>query len=83
MIRDLAVLDGHDIDRLEVDLTVSWSHPKERPFMRAVIRFVRRHPIAIGKLPVDLGMKVRECGTNIAVKLSHAPFVRSCVRPAA
>jgi hypothetical protein len=60
VVGDLAVLDAHDVHRLEVDLAVSWSDPKKRTFMRAVVRFVPCHPVAIGQLPVDLRMKVRE-----------------------
>src|SRR5215469_7012367 len=48
--------------------------------MRAVVRFVRCYSIVIGKLPVDLRTKVRECGTKIHVELSHTRLVRSCVR---
>ena len=71
MVGDLAVLDAHDIDGLEVHLAVGWSDPQESPFMCAVVGFVRRHAIAIGKLPVDLRMKVRECGTHVGVEFSH------------
>lgn len=80
MVGDLAVLDAHYIDGLEVDLAVSWSHTKKLSFMRGVVGFVRRHAIAIGKLPVDLGMKVWKCSTNMGVEFSHAGFVGSRVR---
>ena len=76
MVGDLAALDAHHIDCLEVDLAVSWSDPKKRPFMRAAVRFVRRHSIAVGKLPVDLRVKARECGPKISVKLSYTRLVR-------
>jgi hypothetical protein len=59
---------------------VSWSDAKEMTFMRAVVRLVGCHPIAIRKLPVDLRMKVGECGTNIPVEFSHTSFVRSHAR---
>jgi hypothetical protein len=58
VVGDLAVLNAHDIDRLEMDLSVRWSHPKKRPFMRAVICLVGCHSIAVDELPVDLCMKV-------------------------
>ena len=80
VIGDLAVLDAHDIDRLEMDFTVSWSDAKKGPFVSAVVGFVRRYPIAIGKLPVDLRMKVRECGTKIGVEFPHARLVWSRAR---
>src|SRR5215467_13626740 len=80
VIGDLAVLDTHDIHSLEVDPSVSRSDSKKGPLMRAVVRFVRCYSIVIGKLPVDLRTKVRECGTKIHVELSHTRLVRSCVR---
>ena len=54
VVRDLAVLDVHNVNRLEVDPPVSWSDPKKQPFMRAIVRFVSYDSSAIGKLPVDL-----------------------------
>jgi hypothetical protein len=33
MIGDFAVFNAHDINRLEVDLAVSWSNPKKRPIV--------------------------------------------------
>jgi len=72
VVGDLAVLDAHYIDRLEVGLAVSGSDPRKPSLMRAVVGFVRRHAVAIGELPVDPHMKVRKCGTNIGVEFSHA-----------
>jgi hypothetical protein len=80
MVGDFAMLDTHDVDRLEMDFTVSWSNAKKGPFVSAVVRLVRCHSVTIGKLPVDLRMKVRECGTNIPVECSHACLVWSSVR---
>jgi len=80
MVSDFAVLDSHDIDRLEVDPAMGRSNTKKWPFMRAVIRFVCRYPIAVRKLPVDLSTKVRECGTKICVQPSHTHLVWSGVR---
>jgi hypothetical protein len=77
VVGDLAVLDAHDIDRVEVYSAVSWSDSEKRPFMRAVVRLVGCHSIAIGKLPVDLRMKVRKCGTKIGVECSHTGLVGS------
>jgi hypothetical protein len=63
-----------------VNLAVSWSNAKEMIFMRAVVRLLCRHPVTVGELPVDLRTKVRECGTNMAVELTHARFVGSRAR---
>src|SRR5215472_7916732 len=73
MVGDLAVLDTHDVDRLEMNLAMSWSDSKK--LMSAVVRLVRSHSIAIGELPVDLRMEVRERNTKIGVELSHTGFV--------
>jgi hypothetical protein len=80
MVSDLAVLDTHDIDRLEMDFTVSWSDAKKGPFVSAVVRLVCCHSVTIGKLPVDVCMKVGECGTNVRVEFSYACLVWSGVR---
>src|SRR5262252_59701 len=60
VVGDLAVLDAHDVYAFEVDLAVSRRDPQERPFVRAVIRLVGRHPVAVRKLPVDDGVKIVE-----------------------
>ena len=80
MVGDLAVLHTHDVDRLEMDLVMGWSNAKKRPFVRAVVTLVRCHSVTVGKLPVDLRMKVGECGTNIRVEFSYACLVWSSVR---
>src|SRR5215475_13134392 len=80
MVGDFAVLHTHDVDRLETDFSVSRSDAKKRPFVSAVVRLVRRHSVPVGKLPVDLRMKVGECGTNIRVEFSRACLVWSSVR---
>src|SRR5262245_19291771 len=80
MIGDFAVLDTHDVNRLEMDFTVSRSDTQKGPFVSAVVRLVRCHSVTVGKLPVDLGMKVGECGTNIRVEFSYACLVWSRVR---
>src|SRR5262245_39251933 len=75
MVGDFSVLHTHDIDRLEMDFTVSWSDAKKGPFVSAVVRLVRYHSVTVGKLPVDLRMKVGERNTKIGVELSHTVFV--------
>src|SRR5215469_6552640 len=79
MVGDFSVLHTHDIDRLEMDFTVSWSNAKERPFVSAVVRLVSYHSVTIGKLPMDLRVKVREGSTNIRVEFSYACLVWSSV----
>jgi hypothetical protein len=80
VVSDFTVLDTHDIDRLELDFTVSWSDAKKGPFVSAVVRLVCRHSVTVSKLPMDLRMKVGECGTNISVEFSDSCFVWSSVR---
>src|SRR5215472_8157854 len=75
MVSDLAAVDTHDVDRLEMNLAMSWSDSKKWPLMSAVVSLVRSHSIAISKLPMDLRMKVRERNTKIGVELSHTGFV--------
>jgi len=80
MVSDPAILDTHDIDSLEMDLAMSWSDAKKGPFVSAVVRFVCCHSVTVGKLPVDLRVKVRECSTNVRVESSYACLVWSSVR---
>src|SRR5262250_3080514 len=80
MVGDFSALHTHDIDRLEMDFTVSWSDPKKGSFVSAVVRLVRCHSVTVGKLPVNLRVKVGEGGTNIRVEFSHACLVWSRVR---
>src|SRR5262249_19809044 len=80
MVSDFAILNSHNIDRLEVDLSMRRSNTKKWSFMRAAIRFVGRYPIAVRKLPVDLSTKVRECGAKICVEPPHTHLVWSGVR---
>jgi hypothetical protein len=80
VVSDFAVLDPHYINGLEMDFTVSWRDAKKGSFVRAVVRLERRHSVTVGKLPVDLRMKVRECRTNVRVEFSYACLVWSSVR---
>jgi hypothetical protein len=80
MVGDFAVLDPHDIDSLETDFTVSWGDAKKGPFVSAVVGLEGCHSVTIGKLPVDLRMKVGECVTHIRVEFSYACLVWSGVR---
>jgi hypothetical protein len=55
---DLAVTHPHDVDRLELNLVASRRHAQELSPVRAVISLIGRHAVAIGELPMNLGMKV-------------------------
>jgi len=44
--------------------------------MRPMVGPIGRHAIPIGKLPVDLRVKVRECDTEIGVELPYTRLVR-------
>jgi hypothetical protein len=54
VVRDLTVLHTHHINRFEMDLAMGRSNAKKRALVRAVIGLVRRHPVAVCKLQVDL-----------------------------
>jgi hypothetical protein len=58
VIGDFAVTHTHDIDGLELNLAARRRHAKEFSLVGPVIGFVRRHTVAIGKLPMNLGVKV-------------------------
>src|SRR6266481_4735526 len=75
MVGDLAVANAHHVDSLKVNFAVSWSDAEEISFICSVVCLVRDHPVAIGKLPMDLWMKVGKCVANIAVELAHTGFV--------
>ena len=75
---DLAVTHPHDVDRLELNLAASWRHAQEFSPVRAVISLVRRHAVAIGELPMDLGMKVGECGSAGFYRVVARRSYRAC-----
>jgi len=77
VVGDLAVLDAHDIERLAADPAASWSDAEEMTFLRAAVGLVRRHPVTVRELPVDLRMKVRKCRTDASVELSQPGLVGS------
>ena len=54
--------------------------PKSSPRVRAVVGFVGRHPVAIGKLPVDVCVEVREGSAQNLVELARASLVRRASR---
>ena len=48
--------------------------------VRSVIRFVSRHQLPVGGLPMDLGVEIGERGAEGVVQEPDAVFIRSCVR---
>ena len=80
MLGDLPVAHAHNVNGLELNLSAPWSHTEELSQMSPVVGLVGRDPVAIGQLPMDLRMKVGECGTNISVEFSDSCFVWSSVR---
>src|SRR6188768_1816403 len=49
VVGDLSLPDAHHINTLEMNLAVSWSDAEKRSLVRAVVRLVCRHPVAIGE----------------------------------
>jgi hypothetical protein len=62
VLGDLALAHAHDIDGLELNLTARRCHAQEFSSVSPVIGLVRRHAVTIGKLPMDVGVKVGERG---------------------
>ena len=54
---------------------MSRGNAQKRTLVRPIVGFVRRHPVAIGELPVDLRMKIGERIADIAVEFTHTRFV--------
>src|SRR5262245_14458705 len=77
MVRDLSVLHPHHINRFEMNLAMGRSDAEERSIMRPMVGLVGCHTISIGKLPVNLCMKVGECRTHVGVELSDTGLVGS------
>jgi DNA-binding transcriptional LysR family regulator len=85
MLGDLAVAHTHHVHGLELDFAAGWRDAEELAPVRAMVGLVGRHPVAIGKLPVDDGIawrssrtgRIRErimrnaAGTEIPVKLAE------------
>ena len=60
MIRDLSVLHAHHIHTFKLDLAMGRRNSEERARVGPVICFEGGYAIAISKLPVDFGVKVRK-----------------------
>src|SRR3954470_12234379 len=77
VLGDLAVNDPHGVDRLKMNFPAGGRDAEEVAPMGAMIDFVGGDEIAIGALPVDLRAEVGKGGTQPAVELVGASFVRS------
>src|SRR5438132_2392052 len=75
VLGDLAVDDPHGVDGVETDLLPGGRDTEELSLVGAVIGLVGRHEVAGGHLPVDLGAKVGERGTQALVQHSYPVLV--------
>ena len=80
MLGDLAVAHAHDVDGLELDFAAGRRHAKELSPVRPVIGFVGRHAVTIGKLPMDVGVKVGKGSAQNLVELASAVLVGGASR---
>src|SRR6266850_7377385 len=78
MVRDLSVLHTHHINRFEMNLAMCRSNSKKRALVSPIVSFVRRHTVAVCKLPVDFGVKIGEGLPQVCIKLSYAGLVWRC-----
>jgi hypothetical protein len=63
-----------------LNLAAGRRHAEEFTAMGAVVSLVGGHAVAIGKLPMDVCVKVRECGPKYFVELSRAILIRRTPR---
>src|SRR5206468_12140555 len=80
MIGDLSVLYAHHIHTFKLDLAVGRRNSEEWALVGPVICFKGGYAVAIDKLPVDFGVKVRKRLPHVRVKLAHTGLVWSCSR---
>src|SRR4051812_16957684 len=80
VLGDFAVAYAHDIDGLELNGAAGRRHAQKFSPMRAVISLVGRHAVAIGQLPMNVGVKIRERCPEDFVKLPCAVLVRCAAR---
>jgi hypothetical protein len=76
VLDDLAVPHPHGVDRLEVDLPTGGGDAEEQPLVGAMVGLVGRDEVAVGGLPVDLGMEVGERLAQQVVELPSAGLIR-------
>jgi hypothetical protein len=79
MLSDLAVAHAHDIDSLELNFATRRRRAQEFSPVGPVIGLVRCHAVAIGDLPMDVGVKVGKAARSTRYN-SLAPAL-SGVRP--
>src|SRR5882762_8071777 len=75
VLGDLAVAHAHHVHGLELDFATSWREAEEFALVRAMVGFVRRHPVPIGELPVDVRVEVRKGSAQNLVEFARAGFV--------
>jgi len=75
VLGNLAVAHAHHVDGLELDSPACRGAAEELTLMRAMVSLVRRHAIAIGKLPMNVGVEVREGGPENLVEFSGASLI--------
>src|SRR5215207_1617937 len=76
MLGNLAVPHAHDVHGLKRDFAACWRDAEKLSLMRAMVGLVGRHAVAIGKLPLDGRVEVRERRAEDLVKLARARLVR-------
>src|SRR5262245_7593182 len=77
MIGDLSVLYAHHIHTFKLDLAVGRRNSEKWALVGPVICFKGGYAVAISKLPVDVGVKVRKRLSHVGVELAHAGLVWS------
>jgi hypothetical protein len=75
MLSDLAVAHAHDVDSLELNFATRRRRAQEFSPVGPVIGLVRCHAVAIGDLPMDVGVKVGKGGAQHPIQLSRARLV--------
>ena len=75
MLGDLAVAHPHDIDGLELNFAAGRRHAEEFSPVCPVIGLVGRHAVAIGNLPMDVGVKVGKRRAENFVELPRTVLI--------
>src|SRR4051794_16574774 len=80
MLGNLAVAHAHHIHRFKLDFATRRGDAEEFALVGAMIGFVGRDPVAVGKLPMDLRVEIRESRPEHSIKLACASLVRRTSR---
>ena len=67
MLSDLAVAHSHDVDGFKVDSSTGRRQTQKCSLVRSMIRFVGRHKLSIGGLPMHICVEIGECSTERTV----------------